>query len=261
MADEGEVSGSEVRVVELDDDQPVETGVVVPKGEELPPPEAPAEPPPGQIVDVPPPPDGELRVLEPEPARPTEPAAPIDDGTSNTILLPEEPAPPGDGPVREPAPVAPIDDGTSNTILFPEEPAPQAPAEDGSSDTVLLPEEPPAHPEPTAPVPVAEVHEPPTAPTHDLPTDLFDAPPAFATGAAPEDAPGAAPVVAEAAADPVDLAPDGTPDTGAVVDEPPAPPEPLEVVAEEADEDDPSFLERVADAVGDLWDDATDAVT
>ena len=218
MADEGEVVDGEVRVVELDDEQVADPGVSVPK-----------EPPPGQILDVPPTPDGELQVLEPEPTPP-----PPVDGSSNTIPV-DEPAPPvGDGSVR--APVEPVDDGAGNTILLPEEAAP--------------PVEPAAHlPHDAAPT------------VNDLPADLFDAPPAFATGAVAAGAATAAPLAAGSAEAPAALEPDSAAAGTPVVDVPAVPGEPLEVVAAEADEDDPSFLERVADAVGDLWDDATDAVT
>ena len=114
---------------------------------------------------------------------------------------------------------------------------------------------PPAHEPPAA------GHEPPTETEVDLP-GLYDAPPPYASGSdghappaggvAPDD-PGYEPAGEAVPGVPVP-ADDYEPETDDPADEP------IEVKAEE-DGDDAGLLEQVADAVGDLWDDAKDAVT
>ena len=232
----------------------------------------------------------ELRQIGQEPAAPG--LVEVRDETSNTIILEEEPPKardleeqppangeaPGDGEVKvielptEPdpnPPEVPVDAGVKADEL-PTEPDPNPPEVPVDADVKAdeLPTEPAVKPDglPTEPAVnpdagPAAAHEAPVADTPDLPTDLFEAPPPFATGAAAGGVDGA-----------TDAAPVDTADTGEAppglepIDEfegtAPEPVEDLEdVVGAEDDADDPGFLEQVADTVGDLWDDVTDAVT
>ena len=122
-----------------------------------------------------------------------------------------------------------------------------------------------------APEGEAAVHEPPAvdhAPADgevELPADLYEPPPQYAAGADDQAPPGGAdPAPTTTVDDPgvhttdASVPPAGYDDPAAPVTED----EPIEVRASsEGDGDDPSLLEQVADAVGDLWDDAKDVVT
>ena len=93
-----------------------------------------------------------------------------------------------------------------------------------------------------------------------FPEALFDEAPPFATGAN-EPTADAASTATDAGVEPapIDDEPLVPEPTAAVVEEaPPVEDDPLEFLGEE---DEPDFLEQVAEAVGDLWDDSTDAVT
>lgn len=91
----------------------------------------------------------------------------------------------------------------------------------------------------------------------DLSGDLFQEPPPFAGGSAIHPVgdlipPTEGPAEVDVPVPDADVGPDG-------LEGPPA--EPIDITAEDDDDADPGFLEQVADAVGDLWDDARDAVT
>lgn len=152
----------------------------------------------------------------------------------------------GDGVFESSATGIPLEDGTFEIIELAPLDQPFAPGDDGGNfvDGVF---------EPGEETPTGEV-------AVDVP-ELFASPPEFAAGSAdqapptnldqpstgPADDPGAeAPGIPTSTYEP---APDGD-------DE-----EPITVSAQDDDKDDPTLLEQVADAVGDLWDDTKDAVT
>ncbi len=262
------MADSEVRVVDLGDKQELDDGPVVPKGEA-----PPADPPLVRIDERPPDPDSELKVVEePPPAVSTaDPAAAVlppepDAVDTRNVEPPAEEAPVVEEPVvlddkAEPVVV----DDKAEPVVVDEDETPPAAIADGTSNTILLPEADaeaqPATPDehaPAAPRGVAEIVDG-SSNTILFPEALFDEAPPFATGAT-EPTADAASTATDAGVEPapIDDEPLVPEPTAAVVEAPPVEDDPLEILGEE---DEPDFLEQVAEAVGDLWDDSTDAVT